>query len=360
MVSWFVWISIFYLAGSAAGIFRTKFLQITSAALLVLSAVFGQIAAGKSLGFVLMTLFPGVLAGRRGFRLFYVEDTERLFPTLYFLSGPLLYFFSFFFYYTIPKLNEYLDLLILPGSVSVLLFLAGEAYQRLKVSDNSGNRIPENISRRSSFSVIIIFLFILLTALVMTVTISDDILTDTAAAIKQFVKWLSGLNLYSRQYSEGEGLPAGEKIPDPEFEDRPFGLTSFIIRFRYIIFVSVIAVFSVILFRLFNKWIRKKKGNIRSGYSDEFDDEIENLFSVKKILRKNFSFRVKKARHSLADPVRRRYRYLIVRAVKNGYPFRKQHTPRETARELERWNEGPLLTDEFIREYEEKRYRHPD
>ena len=124
-------------------------------------------------------------------------------------------FFLFSSIYTIPKLNEYLDLLILPGSVSVLLFLAGEAYQRLKVSDNSGNRIPENISRRSSFSVIIIFLFILLTALVMTVTISDDILTDTAAAIKQFVKWLSGLNLYSRQYSEGEGLPAGEKIPDP-------------------------------------------------------------------------------------------------------------------------------------------------
>jgi hypothetical protein len=355
--SWFLWISVFYLAGFTAGVFRKQAIQITAAGIFVLLAVFGQLITRHSLIFILMTFVPGALALLRGYKLLNEEDADNLFPTLYFISGPLLYFFSFIFYYIVPQLKIHLSFLVFPGTVSVLLFLAGEAYRRIKFSNISGNRIPGSISRRSTFTVMLTFLSILLLALLISAGISDVFLTDTGSALKWFVLRLTELQIFSRESPEKNDITDGEEIPEPELEKIPVGLNPFILRIRYIILFLVITVVLMMLYRFLKGKIHKKNKPFQFGAGKGFYDEIENLFSLKKFLRKKFLFTVKHDRYSVSDPVRRRYRNSVVRAVKKGYPFRKEHTPRETAQELNRWHEGPLLTEEFIREYEERRYK---
>lgn len=348
----------------------------------VLKTVFWSLAWSVALSLMAFGLSLMLLIGATGlfaacYRGIRMEQTHWpvLFPGMYYLVGLIVYGCSSFILNFEPSFAPYRGALTWFGAaaLAVTLFIINRNHVEEATLPHDDKVILEKRVRRQNRWLVASMLL-----LIAVLVLLPQLRQGLEYLWNAFVSWINGLfqqlpedkpePLPEQPRLEEPLLPAEESLPPPQWIKI---LEKFMI-FAACAAAGLAAVYLLYrLARMLPKWADKLSAWLnrllsrRSGEGERlgYVDEVEKIAPSKR--RNGFKRWRFSAGNNRADAreegqeagIRRLYRKIVERNIRQGYDWKKHLTPRETVHDLKMWKEASEpVPDGLVELYEQARY----
>ncbi|WP_019536101.1 DUF4129 domain-containing protein [Paenibacillus ginsengihumi] len=381
--AWIASLPIQYAVGYAVWRFLPIRRRVSLYLLLLLIALAGAYAAfgAERWLLLLLTAPPGFLMAFRGAQAV-SEPWHAAFPASLYVIGLAVYFLSSVVLRFMDSFDPYMPALFWGGFASLLLGLVRINQSNVRQETLSGGQepsLPAALLWQNRLLVAALFAVVLLAAGFGAIRRAAFWLLAQAAG---FARWLISL----LPESSGEGAsppPAPPGAPElgPVAEPAAWWLLLEKIAVVAAIVIAAAAACALAywLARRLYRWARQAYDWLRAALqwgerleaNEGYEDDVERLVSWQE-LNGHWASRLKqwltpdrKARWSDLTDNRERirflYRAMLEESVRRGYVFKAHLTPRETERDLQRWQaERPRRMEPLIGLYERVRYGRRD
>ncbi|MCT1398802.1 DUF4129 domain-containing protein [Paenibacillus sp. p3-SID867] len=300
-----------------------------------------------------------------------------MFPGTYFLIGLILFGVSSFILSFMDSFQGGISSLTWMGAAALGLTLLLVNRQLVLDETLPGNDQPVLERRVLRYNRWFILVLLLLVAVV--------------AFLPQLQQWVSDMARGIAAWISGWFSPGAEQTPEPPLSSEPPPEMSFFDEetkppspwMKVLEQVLIYGVFTVIgigmiyvlfrfskvlpkLYRRFSAWMNRRMNRQNVQPSLGYEDEVENIEHdpASKRLKRMLSgiriggkFRAGEGSEHLNEKIRRMYRMILSRSIREGYNWKASLTPRETESDLKEWNgRKDRIPQSLIELYEEARY----
>ncbi|WP_054958254.1 DUF4129 domain-containing protein [Paenibacillus dakarensis] len=296
----------------------------------------------------------------------------------YFVTALGIYGVSSFVLSFIDSFKPYNQVLTIAGAIAVIttVFVVNRIYVEEQTLSGAEKPLVDQRVRRQNIGMITVLL-LLITVLALLPMLKQWIVGFGKSALS----WIMGLfgtpsEEPTRLMEQAPATPP--ELPFPLEQAESSALAVFLEKLvSYVVFIVIAALVVYLLYSFIkilhkvihniSKWMnrlmsRQALDEANLGYEDE-EIEIEHEKAVGRLKRLRFKGRRKQGfigdaeSSDNAAQIRRVYRRILIRNIREGYKWKSSQTPRETKADITEWNEtNEPLSDEFIRLYEQARY----
>ncbi|WP_141501282.1 DUF4129 domain-containing protein [Paenibacillus luteus] len=386
--SLWVWIATLPLCYWAASLLLQKFLRLRYGIRLLLAVLIGLLHSGIILSITgsglpvlplvmcslvaAITAIKGMSAQTRGWLISF-SNTQMLIGVALYIGMQPLKLFLF------KALVDYNGILIVCGIASVILlfFFANERHLNSETVDSAKSSATLAFKRQNRLLIIIVV--ILISVLALFRQIQQMVERFFHSVIDRMMNWLNrpGKEEITEEppgNPQAPEMPQGEVKPPSEWM---LILEQIIKIVGIVLLIAAVVVLMYFIIKKVMKWAMllaaklQERGADRANGGDSYTDEIESLMTLTK-LRERMGNRLKKLLPrkrtftqewneltTNTEKIRYLYSYFLRTGTEQGYKAKAHMTPRETAADLAKWNDGKLKHEgmqSFIDVYEETRY----
>lgn len=364
-----------YLLGYAGSLwlrFDRQFTAILWACLISVAVSIVYAGVDRVLIYLIPVLF---MASYRGSRMEQV-DWHNMFQGVHFMTGLIVYAVSSFVLRFLDSFQDGAAILTWMGAAALMITLLIVNRQSVLGATLPGNDQPvleRRVLRYNRWFVIILLL------LIGIVTLLPQLQQWVSDLVKGIISWI--VSLFASGAEQVPDLPPEPEHPpelslfDEEIKPpRPWMILIEQILI-YVVFSAIgIAILYALyrlgklmpgLYRSFTVWMNRLMNRQQVPSSLGYEDEVEKIErdpASKRFRRLLSRMRGGKSRsgagpQGMSERIRDIYRAILSRSIREGYPWKAFHTPRETHSEIKKWDgNSDRISASLIKLYEEARY----
>lgn len=340
----------------------------------VIALLISFFLGGTSLA-LLITVPSLFVACYRGSRMEHMSWSQ-MFPGSYFIIGFIIYGVSSFVLSFIESFQPYTTALTVSGAAALIVTLFIVNRNSVEEQTLSGSERPfiEQRVLRQNRGLIIVLLLII--SILVFLPQLQQWLSELGRSI---AAWIAGfLTTTPGELEPVQNLPQETSLPFNDEKSTPPAWIKFIEKLTfYAVYIAAAALIVYLLYRFVkilprllrkaSKWLnrlmsRQTQVGAALGYEDE-EVEIEHEKAAGRLKRLLSKVQWNGSRHAEPDDnsakIRRIYKKVLIRKIREGYRWKPSRTPRETGLDIKEWKEADeSISEDLIRLYEQARYGH--